>query len=606
MKTSFPAKALAAVVVAAVLYAVLNHFNLVPAAIKQASSTPQQFALATEAPVTASTPTSAVALSLPTSTPAPRKNPFAVYTIPWNADMGLMFANGGTWTTKNSLMDKHGLSVNIVRQNDQNKSLELQVKFADAVAHGVDTPTDSNGVPLPAFVIIMGDGTHQYRAAADAFLSKLGPDYRAEVVGAVGYSRGEDCLMGPSSWKDSPEASKGGLIAGVILDGDWNVAMYWAANNNIKNNPDKTTYDPDALNWVGVDDFTKAGELYIQGYCEDRPVVRNGKLTNESKRHVCVDGAVTWTPGDVEIAKKKGGLVKILSTKENRYQMPATVVGIHQWDVRHSKQVEEFLAAAFEGAEQVKQHDEALQAGAKASYQVYGEQTPGYWARYYRGVNEPDKAGNSVPLGGSAAAGLADNLVLFGLADGSGGLDNSLFKATYEGFGAIAHQQYPKLVPAVPPTKDIVNTSFLQSLASKTAVNVANADLPTFASGAIEKSDVVATRNWTIEFESGKATFTPDAMVTLGQLYQVLLAGQGMGADIVGHTDNTGNPANNVTLSELRAGAVANYLQAKAPVLFPAGRLHTSGKGQDAPIASNATVEGRAKNRRVEIVLGTK
>src|SRR5690606_30045235 len=70
--------------------------------------------------------------------------------------------------------------------------------------------------------------------------------------------------------------------------------------------------------------------------------------------------------------------------------------------------------------------------------------------------------------------------------------------------------------------------------------------------------------------------------------------------EIVGHTDSTGNHAYNVGLSQRRAQSVANYLMAQG---VDASRLSTRGAGPDQPIASNATADGRAQNRRVEVTL---
>jgi outer membrane protein OmpA-like peptidoglycan-associated protein len=69
---------------------------------------------------------------------------------------------------------------------------------------------------------------------------------------------------------------------------------------------------------------------------------------------------------------------------------------------------------------------------------------------------------------------------------------------------------------------------------------------------------------------------------------------------VIGHTDNTGGAAYNQGLSERRANAVANVLS-EGGVSF--SRMETIGRGEDQPIASNLTEDGRAQNRRVEIVI---
>lgn len=69
---------------------------------------------------------------------------------------------------------------------------------------------------------------------------------------------------------------------------------------------------------------------------------------------------------------------------------------------------------------------------------------------------------------------------------------------------------------------------------------------------------------------------------------------------VIGHTDNTGSAEFNQNLSEQRANAVAVVLLDAGT---PSGRVQTVGQGENAPVASNLTPEGRAQNRRVEIVI---
>lgn len=67
--------------------------------------------------------------------------------------------------------------------------------------------------------------------------------------------------------------------------------------------------------------------------------------------------------------------------------------------------------------------------------------------------------------------------------------------------------------------------------------------------------------------------------------------------DIVGHTDDVGNKIKNKELSKGRADAVRKFLVEKG---IAEDRLTADGKGQEQPVASNKTAEGRAKNRRIE------
>lgn len=577
-------------------------FNIIPMRASQKAVVPQAVDLPTDAISIKKVDVAQVALPSTALEPKCQSgSPIRIETWAWNAHMGAFFANGGPKTTSGSLVAKHGVCVDFTRQDDTEKSKPELIKFAQLLAKG--DPNPNEGIQ---FLTVMGDGAAMQLAGLNKVLAKLGPDYKAEIVGAVGYSRGEDAFMGPAAWKDSPESAKGGLVAGVLRDGDWNIAQYWAAQNNIPNNPDEHYYDPNALNWYSADDYLKAAEAYTtgsdptHGVCEDRIVIKDGKTTSQ-KAKVCVQGVVTWTPGDVNIAKQKGGLVKVLSTKENRFQMPCVIIGIHKWNVAHTKQVEGMLAAFYEGADQVSNYDQALQRAGKASYAIYNEETPAYWVKYYKGVKERDKAQQPVELGGSTVMNLADNLVLFGLTDDQGDPSSSMFRATYEGFGNIAKQQYPNLVPDFPKTSEAVNVMFLKDLAA--TMPHAKADLPTYDSGDI--TDVVAKKDWSIQFETGKADLSPVATTTLEQIYNNLVVG-GLSVELDGHTDNTGSPDVNLNLSKARAESVKQWLLSKNATMFPDSRVNVVGFGDSKPVAPNSTPDGRAKNRRVTIVLGTK
>jgi outer membrane protein OmpA-like peptidoglycan-associated protein len=516
----------------------------------------------------------------------------------WNSQMGMMFATGGKQATEGSLMCKNGVNLKLTRQDDVGKMQEELITFATELQRGNEQPGKG-----AHFVAIMGDGAATFLKGVNDQLKRLGPEYQAKVVGSAGYSRGEDKFMGLPAWKQNPAASRGGLVAGYLRDGDWNIAMKWLGDNGLCNNPDEKTYDPGCLNWVAASDYIDAAEKYVAGYCETRPVVNRGQATGE-RRKVCVDGVVTWTPGDVTIAQKKGGLVSIVSTKEYSSQMPNTIIGIDKWMRDNRDTVEGMLSAIFQGSAQVKGNREAFRRGAEISAGVYDESgaDADYWQKYFSVVTERDRQGLDVELGGSSVNTLADNLLLYGLVPGS----SNLFGATYKVFGDIVVAQYPDLVPDYPPVDEILDTSYVEAIAkreapSQTAVAAAQ---PTFERNA-PVSEVVSRRAWQINFDSGRSTFTGSAERELQQLLNDLLVAGGTAVEIHGHTDNVGNPQSNMNLSEERAFAVKQWLERQSPVNFPEGRIRIFAHGQENPVAPNSSDEGRARNRRVEIVLGT-
>ena len=100
-----------------------------------------------------------------------------------------------------------------------------------------------------------------------------------------------------------------------------------------------------------------------------------------------------------------------------------------------------------------------------------------------------------------------------------------------------------------------------------------------------------------IEFESGKATIKKKSYPLLDQIANIFIENSNYIIEVQGHTDNTGNPELNKTLSDKRAHAVMDYMLNKG---VEAHRLSAVGYGQDQPIADNKTKAGRQKNRRVE------
>jgi outer membrane protein OmpA-like peptidoglycan-associated protein len=102
-----------------------------------------------------------------------------------------------------------------------------------------------------------------------------------------------------------------------------------------------------------------------------------------------------------------------------------------------------------------------------------------------------------------------------------------------------------------------------------------------------------------INFDTGKSIIKPESKAIIEQIVQMLKANPDLKISVEGHTDNVGNPKSNKVLSDERARAVVTAIVAQG---IDAKCLSAVGYGQDKPIADNKTEDGRAKNRRVELV----
>lgn len=146
--------------------------------------------------------------------------------------------------------------------------------------------------------------------------------------------------------------------------------------------------------------------------------------------------------------------------------------------------------------------------------------------------------------------------------------------------GAIV--EAPKAAPAVAPAA--------APAAAKPAAPAVAATKVTYAADAF--------------FDFDKAVLKPEGKAKLDDLSEKV---KGINLEVViavGHTDSTGKAGYNQALSNKRAEAVKAYLVSKG---IESNRVYTEGKGMDQPVADNATKEGRAKNRRVEVeVVGTR
>jgi OmpA-OmpF porin, OOP family len=480
----------------------------------------------------------------------------------------LIYANGGPDTTKGSLMEKNGVNLTLHRE-DSNSQMKADLLACAKQLHDGEK-TCSTGAEA---IVVMGDSGGQWLADLNPQLKKLGPEYQAVIIGAVGRSNGEDALLGPAEWKSNPQSMKGKTVVGVIRDGDWNIALNYLGSNGLKNNPDLKTWDPDAVNWIAApdEDYIKAVTevFHVPNRCEDRKVVKDGRPTGETK-NVCPDGVVTWTPGDEQAVHGRPGTTKIVSSHEYASQMPAVILGIKKFFNDNRDEVSGLLAASFQAADQVKAFDAVRRKAGEMSAKLYNDQNGDYWYKYYPGFRDP-KSGQM--LGGSAVFGLEDNVNYFGLD----GKHNNNMRATYETFGKIATHE-------LSATLQGQSDSALQG-SGRYLVHLWRAGVAEYQRRAGRKRGdgglrqgsqsgrCSATRPCTSTLPAAPISPCRTAFPRLNELKDSLAINSQLALQIDGYTDNAGSDAVNVPLSEKRAQAVKRYFQQVAPLSFPDSRF---------------------------------
>jgi OmpA-OmpF porin, OOP family len=505
----------------------------------------------------------------------------------WNSQFSGMYANGGVRTTKGSLFDKSHLDVTYIRQDDCNKQMADLVKFANDYKSNTNAP----GV----LITFMGDGMPAFMTSLAKELEPLGPEYQPIIIPVThGKSYGEDQVMGPQSWKQDPRNAIGKCVAGVLRDGDINILLKWAGDNGLKVNPDETTYDGNAINIIAANDFLDAPNKYITGYTEKRKLIVNGKTTGTDTT-VGVDAVATWTPGDVNVATKKGGLVTIASTRQYASQMSNQTIAIKKWAYDHRTDIENMIIALAQAGDQVRSFNEAKQFAAEISTKLYQEQNAAYWLKYFNGVEEKDIQGLKVTLGGSAVFNLSDMANTYGLGDDK--VDR--YKAVYNTFGNLMVKMYPSIMPSFLPYEKAVDKSFLFSVISNHPELLQGKAIETKYAEQI--TDAVSSKSYAIQFETGSATIKPGSYKLLDEIFESAVVAEGLKLGVYGHTDNKGSDDVNVPLSQKRSEAVKTYLLKKG---LKQSQIEAKGYGAEKPIADNTTEAGRSKNRRVEIVLG--
>jgi len=196
-------------------------------------------------------------------------------------------------------------------------------------------------------------------------------------------------------------------------------------------------------------------------------------------------------------------------------------------------------------------------------------------------------------LGGVKLADYADNVSFLGSQGTNSDYANIFSSAQdmYRELRMIKHSSSPE---------DSLDRRYIQQL-SNAGFSTASSEAPIEYHAPAKGTVPLATQHRSIYFEPNSSRMSLDSRAVVDEIGGQMQAYQNTIVDIEGNTDSTGSRAYNMQLSRERADAVRQYLMEKYG--FPGARLRTVGNGPDKPIDSNASADGREKNRRTDIKL---
>jgi NitT/TauT family transport system substrate-binding protein len=288
-----------------------------------------------------------------------------------------------------------------------------------------------------------------------------------------------------------------------------------------------------------------------------------------------VDAAVAWDPDMSDAVTKRAGAKKIYDTRIANRLIADILVVSDRFAAKYPQTLVKFAQGWLEGVEFIKTQP------ARA-YNLIGE---------VKDFNIPSDLAKTM-LGGVKLADYADNTSFMGTKGSNSDYANifSMAQDMYRELRMIKHTNSPE---------DSLDRRYIQQLSG--SFSTASSEAPIEYHAPSKGATPLATQHRSIYFDPNSATMSLDSRQVVDEIGGQMRAYENTVVDIEGNTDSTGSRPYNMQLSHQRADAVKQYLIDKYG--FPATRLRTAGNGPDKPIDSNATAEGREKNRRTDIKL---
>lgn len=298
-----------------------------------------------------------------------------------------------------------------------------------------------------------------------------------------------------------------------------------------------------------------------------------------------VDACVVWEPDVSEALRKRPGTSVLLSTKTAANLISDIMVAREDFIKEHPDVIKAFVQGWLDGTVDANRNPDnvvKLLMDNEPLYKDLGEQS------------------TREQLSSVKWADLPDNTKMFGLNG-----DEPLFDRIYSQAGhAWVKRGYISSTVSPEQAKDDRFLKDIYAAATKEAPVEAPKEefkFPAAAPRKIKTAAPVMTKKINIYFGSGSSSLDENARQVLDQIALTAQTYSNAYIRVEGNTDSVGNPQQNISLSEARAQAVVNYLVQHYG--FNRARLIAKGNGPNHPVASNATNDGRAKNRRTDIMV---
>jgi NitT/TauT family transport system substrate-binding protein len=286
-----------------------------------------------------------------------------------------------------------------------------------------------------------------------------------------------------------------------------------------------------------------------------------------------VDAAVAWDPDMSDAVAKRAGSKKIYDTRVANRLIADILVVSDSFSAKHPQTLLKFAQGWLEGVEFIKtQPDRA--------YNLIGT---------VKDFNIPSDLAKTM-LGGVKLADYADNRSFMG---------NPGSKADYDNILGMAQDMYRdlRIIKHTFDPEESLDRRYVEKLSD--SFSMASSEAPIEYKAPAAGATPIATQHRSIYFDPNSSSMSLDSRAIVDELAATMRAYENTVVDIDGNTDSTGSRAYNIQLSHARADEVKKYLMDKYG--FPSARLRTAGNGPDKPMESNATPEGREKNRRTDI-----